>query len=925
MNPSPSSSEWGTNWENPKLLRSLLYSSLEIQLSHCGSHAQLIIHTVLRPTFYLPLHGASSLPPGTPLVLLPYGVPACYLNTYSGPASALTSQFQDALFGLGAGDWVGGGFSPAQRDGPSPAVDKGAPTYVIAWLPVQNKQGEDKGMPIVWPLRLCLSYHPTSPSPHSRTPLSYIPELPAQLQASPPPPVPTVPTAFAGVEGETSSSAAHSREDTPSQGAEASPGQTPLSATMFRRPGAHKSPATLDSLRAFRGMTLAPTSATRSLHVVVGQVSGYVDAVAKERERERERMKREKENASTRARTGSFSGVFASSTSPQSDIANIQSFQPAVEPQLAVEPSITIEPTTHPSEDFSMEPDALFPSSQDSSTNSLFSPADEGSPLPADNEEHAPAVGGSGPGLEEDTVSQPPPPEPPEAQQSGLAVFDPFAGFAENVGSWTGPSSNGFMDVDMSLGADYSMGTFENSHTGAGIVGDFDMDDSLGVFTDEDFNFFDAPSSQTRTLAPLVTATIDNAIKAGEGLTPAAGPAPLGFSPQRFSDAITSTGPGPPSAPLSGRSPWPSALVIDDVTSRLFNPFSDSISPAPELIPPSPTRSASTQSAPTTPRVQITDTQHSLSQKDRYLGIGPSIFDPIPFAPGHRITDGKYAVGKFSFANLPVTENRLEDVNFSHSGSWMLKYNAATDPRIGMMKKLIGVKHKSLGHTQGSVTPTWLREHEEWEKSASPPEDDVTKSDSESEGDDNDDDDDVAADVHNPPATLRPLTPPPSYLPLGPTLLETRFHHSRLLPLSGPLRPPGAAISSSTAGGSAPASAPTPVSPAAVLGATSEKSKSLEAAVQILVKEIVENNVWADAWRANATASSTSLRPPHEVWQTDVKRVARLLQCIKASQSPVNIARYYNPGMGILLSRCTSELIRPRSGCSERYAINTYS
>ena len=880
-----------------------------------------------RPTFYLPLYGASSLPPGTPLVLLPYGVPAYYLNTYSGPTSALTSQFKDALYGLGAGDWANGGPLPAQRDRLPSAVENEAPTYVIAWLSVQNKQGEGKGMPIVWPLRLCLSYHSTSPSPHSRTPLEYIPELPAQLQASPPPPISAVPTAFVGVTGAASSSVTYNRGESPAQDAQASPGQTFPSATISRRPGAHKASASLDSLRAFRGMTLIPTPATRSLHAVVGQVSGYVDAVAKERERERERMKREKEHASTRARTSSFSGVAAGSTSPQSDAANPLHSNPTVEPQPTFEPTASPEASAIPAEDDPMEPDALFPPSQDSSTDSLFSPADEGSPPPTANTEHAAVVGAPGSGLEESTVAQTPPSEPHETQQNGLTVFDPFAGFADNVSNWAVPSSNDFMGVDMNLGADYGMGTFEDPHSGAGIVGDFDMDDSLGVFTDEDFNFFDAPSNQARITTPLMTATIDNAIKAGEGLTPTAGPAPLGFSPQRLSETITSSGPGPPSATFTSRSPWPPTLVIDDATSRLFNSFPDSMSPAPELVPPSPTRSASTQSAPATPRVQITDTQDTLPQKDRYLGIGPSIFDPIPFAPGHRITDGKYAIGKFALSSPSDADFRIEKANISHNGSWMLKYNAATDPRIGMMKKLIGVKRKSLGHAQGNATPPWLREHEDWDGSGSPPaDDDDTRSDSESEGDDIDDiDDAVAVDVeYHTPAMLRPSTPPPSYLPLGPTLLETRFHHSRLLPLSGPLRPAGAAVSN-TIGGSIPASAPTPVSPAAVLGATSEKSKSLEAAVQILVKEIVENSVWADAWRANTIASSICIRPPYEVWQTDIKRVARLLQCIGASQFPVDIARYHHPGMGALPLPCISELIYPRFGRSKRYYADVSS
>lgn len=45
-------------------------------------------------------------------------------------------------------------------------------------------------------------------------------------------------------------------------------------------------------------------------------------------------------------------------------------------------------------------------------------------------------------------------------------------------------------------------------------------------------------------------------------------------------------------------------------------------------------------------------------------------------------------------------------------------------------------------------------------------------------------------------------------------------------------------------------SVPTPVSPAAITGPALEKARSLEAAAQVLVREVVDNVVWADAWMA---------------------------------------------------------------------------
>ena len=74
---------------------------------------------------------------------------------------------------------------------------------------------------------------------------------------------------------------------------------------------------------------------------------------------------------------------------------------------------------------------------------------------------------------------------------------------------------------------------------------------------------------------------------------------------------------------------------------------------------------------------------------------GTSIFDPIPFASSHRVADGKYAVGKFALPS-PDDEDRTESLDFSTAPpsptGWRFKYDLATDPRIGVVRKLIGVK-----------------------------------------------------------------------------------------------------------------------------------------------------------------------------------------------------------------------------------------
>jgi mediator of RNA polymerase II transcription subunit 13 len=135
------------------------------------------------------------------------------------------------------------------------------------------------------------------------------------------------------------------------------------------------------------------------------------------------------------------------------------------------------------------------------------------------------------------------------------------------------------------------------------------------------------------------------------------------------------------------------------------------------------------------------------------------------------------------------------------------------------------------------------------------------------------------------PATSRPCTPPPSYLPLGPTLLQTQFRHAHLLPLSEPLRPPGSSISGSanqTAATPAPfASVPTPVSPAAGLGLTAEKWRTLEVVVNLLAKEAIENAVWRDAWSAsNAFGKGMQGKKLTEIWVSDVKMVEKIFESL---------------------------------------------
>ncbi|CCM01039.1 uncharacterized protein FIBRA_03087 [Fibroporia radiculosa] len=886
LGPSPASSEWSAGWEHHARTRPLIYSQLQIHLSQpptTSSCARLLVHPVLRPTFYLPLHACLPLPSGAPITLLPHGVPAHYLHLYTGPTSALTSQFETSLMGLGAGDWKGAieaGISIATSSA-SVCGDGQLPSYVIAWLSVQNKQGEDKGMPIIWPVRLCLSYHPSSPAPHARTSLPWNPELPTQLQASPPPPPPAVPLTLYNLEVQPPLYA--DGRTTPQQHATPRlPDTAHLRTPVSRRRRTLTSSPTAESLRAFRTMTLSTKPYARGMQNVATEVGGYVDSVAKDRDRERERMKREREGASARGRATSISGPPPNTMQLTPDVPKTE--QPAV-----ITPAATSSPA--PPDDVPMDEDTghTLDSSQDSSLNSLFSPpTDAATPFP-DSVESILIPSDSHLSAEPIDLSVlQPAPEGFAADPIGT-FDDAFGGF---TAPWPQPTTSDFMDIGMKYDIGFNMNMDSLSHSRPGDRGGdtFDMDDGFGVFTDDDFNFFDAPAVQARPGAiSTIPMQVDSVIKASEGLTPAAGPAPLGFSPQRSGDIMHISGPGPPLLSISQSSAWSHHGLAEGFTPRDFHAF-DSIPPAPELLPPSPSQTPSSHSAPATPTVQLSDhDDHAGGQKLGYPSLGASIFDPIPFAPSHRINDSKYAFGKFALPSPPDDVERAQAMFFpssglSPAGGWRDRYSAATDPRIGIMRKLIGVKRKSF--TQGvrpvRMSPSWVREHEEWESNTPSPSVEETKSDGES------DDDEPWADEDEQVPDSRPSTPPPSYLPMGPTLLHTNFHHSRLLPLCSPLRPPGMVLEP-PANITVPISVPTPVSPAALVGAASEKSKSLEAAAQLLVREVVENSAWADAWRINAAVSSVVPRPSAEVWQTDVKRAALLLEGVRGMQPTVDL------------------------------------
>ncbi|KAF7289220.1 Mediator of RNA polymerase II transcription subunit 13 [Mycena indigotica] len=822
LGPPPSSTEWSKGWDNHASSRPLVFCQLQIHLIS-QPQPQFIIHPQMHTTPFVGLpHGPGRpLPDGAPITLLPHGTPAFYLASYSGPTSVLRRQFHDSLRGLGVCGWdAEENDSSTGKNG----ADGRETTFIIAWINVENKQGEEKGITIIYPSSLCLGFAPGAPSlccSGRRESLSYIPDLPPQLQPSPqitsatpasavfPPPVP-------------------SHLDFALQSTSCPPTPSPL------------------ATRSFRNLTI---SRSKNLRQIATQVNGYVDSVAKERERERERMRREREREGSSPQLARASTIGAMST-PAATPASIPPQTPGPLPPASTPQTVSIQapaPSTfYPSPP---EADQLFVAPDESRTSPVVTepvPQPEATPPPVQKQPQAPA-----------------------------ASFDPFMDIDMAMNSFG--DMNGMIDIAM--GMDFGMG---NAAAGAlqqrgalSTTMDFDI-------TDDDFNFFDAPHAQT---LPLHSAP--NAMQFHSGSMSMGLNGMLGMSPSNL---------------LFGESP---SAAID---WNQFTPGPDvhpaGIPSVPELLPPTPgeTPIALSVSAPVTPSVYLADSEDHMTSWNftrRVTSIGPQgNFEAIRFAEAHRLADGKYAMGKFALPS-PPPEKGDEGTGGTHlgaafrlsGGGWGDDYASKTDPRIALVKKLIGVKRKTAfregGRKSGpKVSPAWRREVEDWETRL--PDTDEPKSDLESDEEEPEMDEET-------PLESRPSTPPPPYLPLGPTLLHTHFLHAHLLPLSGPLRPPGSAVAAPSMTPSysgALASVPTPVSPAALLGAATEKSKSLEAVAFAIGREIVENSVWGEAWRSSMAGSSYSTAmksSPDAVWPADIRIVAQLFQLVPEIVGPLDL------------------------------------
>ncbi|THH08030.1 hypothetical protein EW145_g2984 [Phellinidium pouzarii] len=827
---STSKSGWSVGWEQHGKMSPLSFCHIEVTLFPSG----ILIQPHFRPTHFVPFLPSPLLLPGTPINLLPFSTPAYYLNMYSGPTTTLIKQFQASLEGLGAGNILSTRGIGRNSPGSESSAD-----FVIAWVSVQNKQGEEKGLMVIWPADLCLCLISTPEMgedlgggallAHSRRSLSFIPELPLALQASPIPAPATVPSQRAVspqdslvspslfTPGGTRSA---SRETSPSICYQARPASLP----NLDRPPLAKASSSFSSEAAQALRTLAiPQLPSRDIRKVAVDVGKYVDFVAKERDRERERIKKEREAATSGQDIKGSMAAFTSEGGPSSgDAANsshsryMQTLSTAEPSSSEALPSITV--NTHP---LIIPPPLQIPHPPTHLIEPSYpSPPDEDirieqtTPFPKDEFKE----------LTEQTAND-------GIQQTHavpLETFDSFDGMEDFM-----------MDLDMNFGMDIPPPTTHRSDLSADAVKvDFD---SLGVFTDDDFSFFDDPVRTDSSTCLIEASQIDQITL--QQASPFSGEQTLktlGMSPL-LEDSFLAPVPDMSGTAFSPSipSPWVTAKVTEGFEFGGHGAVALDDFSAPELVPSSPDRSSLSPTGPATPDVV------SVSDSETY---GPDLsrpFYPIHFSTRFRSSDAKYAAGKFSNSLIDGEVSKRDEQPVALY--WKGSYASMTDPRIGVIRKLNGVKRKiDVQEVRLSFSsPSFSEDCDEWNSciDGASTVADRAEHDTDEEFPDMDEEDQ---------AMIRPSSPLPSHIPLGPALLSTQFSHSLLLPLSVNLRPPGASFIGTDMASPISDPVPTPVSPAATLCLENEKSRSLEATVQSLSREVTENVVWANAWRANS-------------------------------------------------------------------------
>ena len=701
-----------------------------------------------------------------------------------GPTNALTTQFEDSLRGLGVGGWKNGFYKSTGKhsDGLS---------FIIAWVAVQNRRGEEKGISVVWPLSLCLAFLPESPQ--ARRGLFPLPELPTYLRlhsAIPPP----------------SSTTATVPPVSPPD-IKPAPNNIPTTPPVGLPPRA--------AFYSARSLQLLPSRSENTVDGVSREVSGFVDYVAKERERERERIKRERD---------SHTHTVSPSRPPVNHTDGVEREQTASSPVVDVTADESQEVNNFP-------PVEAY---------DLFDGLDAG-------------LG--------DKVQ-----DTPAKREQSPSVTSPYEMYTGFNSSWA-QTADQFptLEIDYEMGFGMGINTMDR---GAGVSDETgittDLDNIYGVFTDDDFNFFDRPGADGNYLdqAPSVSLFRDPLLPQHRTIPLVAVPSsPTHGAIMHHGHVPSNEHPTSPSSPLWTSTPRVDPMVLIDSVESMSSP------------------SVSSHSTPSTPQA-IPDLRRPS------MAHGSSIFDPIWFAPMHRTSDHKYASGKFSLPDQQAV--RIANTP-QHSPGWRLRYDDATDPRKSVVRRLTGPPTKEsrkgikggnvLGDDRGNTLSEG--ECEDWS--------DVESVDDRSVGWVEAADISVLLD--------RPCTPPPQFTPLGPSLLGCQFHHGHLLPLSSPLHSPSSALTTTSLPGAVPTiSVPTPVSPPTMLG---EKLRSWEAAAGLLVREVVENSLWAETWQVNnprdfhtTYASSTC--------QGDVSQLASALDTLDDNHTSLEIGTLFDLGARLL-------------------------
>ena len=810
------------------------------------------------------------LTPGTPLVLAPYSTPAFYVSTHAGTSipHTLRSQFWNALLGLGVL------FLPDDSKVPSchstsPLASISASllltdSFVLALIPLLNPQGEPKVVPALWPTRL--SFIDTGTN---RFHLSSLPEMPGmEILLTPP--------RGAGTQ--------------PSDQATLPSSPLPL---VRRRSCVLPSLESLNrTQRIFRALELSSHKRAAQVQLLgtAKTTAGYVESVAKERERERERAIQERIRREREAKEGkSSSGALVPSTA-SSNTAKLTATASDAAITDSGSPKTTVDMTQPGSSWHSVPTNFFAKAAQDSVVHSFYpSPPDWNPVSCSQNSGTSDPVGNIAAVSASSTTIHIP--HPTLHPQSGSTTNQ--QGLRESL-DLSSEIDLG-MDIDMN---DMSMGiNLGNTMGMLNVNMDVNMDAAglmdggfgslTDAFTDDDFNYFDtAPAPEPIPIAQDIQRPLQH-LSTAEGAV--GGWLGNGLGAADHGSGVLIPSQLQPVTPAS-------ADVTQESLAGLHQMLEDDrelLPPAPDLIPSSPSKTPLSPGSPPTPSLELTAPPAS--------PVGKRLFEPIYFGNRHHVADGKYrhVRGKFAFpTTLPRSNPQsdfsreiLYDSHLDKGDGWKLRYDAITDPRVGVINRLRGVKRKYHGKAYSSKCINGRLRDEEWESVYDHTEDSELPEESSSSEDDIEEvelEQDQGEDSSPQSHPSRPSTPPPSGLPLMATLLYFHFHHTHLLPLGVPMRPSYGELVSDNHPPPIPISVPTPVSPAAALGNATERNKSLELLAQAIAREAVENHVWAQAWGASLDGSLVpqTLQICRGVSPTDMKHIAHLLEGVPGIRGP---------------------------------------